>query len=122
MKVVAANRRAWSRYSEERKAVLWAARRERLKFKKDGTASVRPEVTYKCAGCGEYFPMKEVQVDHREPVGETAGWPPGDGRSWDDWLAALWCDEVNLQVLCKNFCHKLKTKEEMKERAKRNRP
>ena len=109
--IVAAVRRAWSIYSPERKAVLLRARRERLKTNKDGSISKKLAVTYVCAACEEEFAGTEVQVDHIEPVGDFPGFPPGTGRSWDDWLAALFCPETNLQVLCKQD-HKEKSRHE----------
>lgn len=35
--------------------------------------------------------------------------------TWDEVVDRTWCDEANLQVLCKP-CHKIKSKEENKER------
>jgi len=62
---------------------------------------------YKCASCGNHFPVKEVQVDHIDPVIDpTVGF-----QSWDVVIEKMYCDSTNLQVLCKS-CHALKTKEE----------
>jgi len=69
---------------------------------------------YKCAGCGEYFVAKQVQVDHKEPVVDTV-------HGFEDWwtyIVRLYCDSPNLQLLCKP-CHKKKTNEERKERKKK---
>ena len=43
---------------------------------------------------------KEVQIDHREPVGELT--------DWDTMIEKLFCPASNLQVLCKE-CHTKKT-------------
>lgn len=65
---------------------------------------------YLCAGCGELFPAKLVQVDHVESVVPLEGFV-----SWDDTIKRLFCPKENLQVLCKN-CHSKKSKEESDER------
>lgn len=62
---------------------------------------------YQCASCLEEFVSSEVEVDHIIPVVD----PKVGFISWDDYIAKLYCDEDNLQVLCK-VCHKRKTKEE----------
>jgi 5-methylcytosine-specific restriction endonuclease McrA len=58
---------------------------------------------YLCASCGEEFTAKDVEVDHITPIGVD--------KSWDEFIHGLYCEEENLQVLCKP-CHKKKTKEE----------
>ena len=63
---------------------------------------------YKCNCCGQYFPDKEVQVDHVFAVGSL--------RSAEDLVGFLerLTAEEGYQVLCKE-CHKnVKTKEDMK--------
>ena len=68
---------------------------------------------YKCAGCGDYFVSKQVQIDHKEPVVD----PANGFEDWWTYIVRLYCDSPNLQVLCKP-CHKKKTNEERKERMK----
>ena len=58
---------------------------------------------YLCAKCNNEFTAKEVEVDHVEPIGRE--------KSWDEFINGLFCEQDNLQVLCKP-CHKKKTKEE----------
>ena len=70
---------------------------------KTNAASGRQAKHYKCAKCGNDFPQKQVQVDHREPIGNC--------RNWTTFIARLFCEGDNLQVLCKP-CHKTKTKGE----------
>ena len=62
---------------------------------------------YLCAACGQDFPSKDVQVDHISPVVD----PSRGFENWDVFIARLFCDRDNLQVLC-TACHKLKTSEE----------
>ena len=69
---------------------------------------------YACAGCGGFFVSSDVQVDHIEPVVD-----PKDGfQDLDIFSDRLYCEEENLQVLCKE-CHKVKTNLERKERKKK---
>lgn len=72
----------------------------------------RNAMHYKCACCGGDFPVKEVQVDHLEPL------IPTDGTSQNDWnviIGRALIEIEGFQVLCKP-CHKVKTKEENDER------
>ena len=58
---------------------------------------------FRCAECGEDYPAKDVQVDHKIPIGVF--------ESWDLTVEHMFCESDNLQVLCKG-CHGLKTKME----------
>lgn len=73
-----------------------------------------------CAGCKEEVPvtilvngkrMKNTFCDHIIPVVPLSGWV-----SWDDCIDKLFCEEDNLQLLCK-ACHDAKSAEETKIRA-----
>lgn len=68
---------------------------------------------YRCAKCQQLFPAKDVQVDHVNPVVD----PATGFVSWDVYIDRMFCDSVNLQVLCTE-CHKTKTAKE-KDAAKR---
>jgi 5-methylcytosine-specific restriction endonuclease McrA len=61
---------------------------------------------YQCAGCLDWFPDKEVNVDHRIPAGtlRCANDLPG-------FVERLFCEVDNLQVLC-TTCHDKKTANE----------
>jgi hypothetical protein len=64
---------------------------------------------YECAQCKELFKDKEVQIDHIDPVIEiSAGFV-----DLDTFAKRLFCDESNLQILCKP-CHLKKSNEENK--------
>lgn len=63
---------------------------------------------YLCNGCKTVVPLtvdkkKNVFVDHIEPIGKF--------ESWDKVVEKMFCEQDNLQVLCKD-CHDRKTKEE----------
>lgn len=61
---------------------------------------------YQCASCLDWFPDKEVNVDHRIPAGtlRCAADLPG-------FVERLFCEVDNLQVLC-STCHNKKTQSE----------
>ena len=70
---------------------------------------------YICAKCKKWFANKEVQVDHIEPVmryDETI-----QDLDYNTVVMRIFCDEDNLQVLCKP-CHKIKTALERKRKMK----
>jgi 5-methylcytosine-specific restriction endonuclease McrA len=67
---------------------------------------------YKCEVCGNVFKLREVQVDHLEPVVEpTVGW-----ESIRVFAYRLFSPSETLQVLCQDNCHKNKSKKENKVR------
>lgn len=77
---------------------------------------------YKCNACknsvtaskvikGKRVP--NVFVDHINPVVD----PIKGFTTWDDYIERLYCEEDNLQVLCRS-CHDNKTQKEKKQRTK----
>lgn len=82
---------------------------------------------YRCAKCGEVVPatavvelkngkvkrVKNIAVDHINPVVPTSGFD-----SWDNVIDRLFCDECGLQLLCRE-CHDEKCKEETNERKRK---
>lgn len=65
---------------------------------------------YACAKCKKDWPQKEVQTDHILPVVD-----PGQGFiDWNTYIARLFCDKDNLQVLCKSCHEKKSAKEKLK--------
>jgi len=68
-------------------------------------------VYYRCAMCKELFKDKQIQIDHKIPIGPQ-------GYSLDGWLRRAWCIDTggadNLQALCKEKCHKAKTIQDKK--------
>ena len=73
---------------------------------------------YLCATCNQVVPLtvdkkKNVFVDHILPVVDT-----GKGfDGWDVYIERMFCEEKNLQVLCKE-CHDSKSLLEREERKK----
>lgn len=63
----------------------------------------RKAAHFKCASCKKDFPRTQIQVDHKEPIGVCA--------TWDEFINRLFCEAVNLQILCL-ICHAVKTKKE----------
>lgn len=82
---------------------------DRITNKKTGKLAAH----YKCASCMQLYPAKDVQVDHINPVVD----PATGFVSWDVYIDRMFCEGVNLQVLCTS-CHKDKTGKE-KDAAKR---
>lgn len=70
-------------------------------------ASGRMAKHYRCAKCGNSFPMKGVQVDHKKPVVDVKKGFAG----WDVYISRLYIEASGLQVLCKG-CHDVKSKSE----------
>lgn len=72
--------------------------------------SKRQKFEYQCNQCKNWFPDKQVAVDHVHPVGTL--------KSADDlpfFVENLFCEIENLQLLCLD-CHNAKTKEEISSR------
>lgn len=64
---------------------------------------------YRCAKCKKDFGIRDVQVDHIDPV-VPIGTLSKD-MSWDEIVSRIFCEEDNLQVLCTR-CHEKKSKAE----------
>jgi 5-methylcytosine-specific restriction endonuclease McrA len=71
---------------------------------------------YRCEDCKEIVPptvkdgrkrVKNIFVDHIEPIVD----PETGFVSWDEYIERMFCEEDNLQLLCKN-CHDKKTADE----------
>lgn len=71
---------------------------------------------YECASCKEHVPntyrdgmkrVKNIFVDHIDPVVD----PAVGFTTWDEFIARLFCEKDNLQLLCKS-CHDSKGVEE----------
>lgn len=105
--IVSALRNAWRRYPAK-----WVVMKEASVGKKTNKKTGRLAEHYLCKKCKKDFPAKEVSCDHISPVVSSEGF-----SSWDEFIARLFCEQENLQVLC-NECHKVKTNLERKARIK----
>jgi hypothetical protein len=99
-------RRTFSRSPVVRE-VLMAGRREVPKHNKDGSLAKKPAVQYQCQVCNCWVSSTKVTVDHIEPVISV-----DEGFvDWNQFVARLFCDKVNLQRICDD-CHDAKTQKE----------
>lgn len=64
-------------------------------------AKVAPN-QYKCEGCNKVFKLREVQVDHIDPVIDPVeGW-----QGLQSFATRLFCPSNRLRVLDQDSCHK----------------
>lgn len=110
--VVGALKRSFSR-SPIINEYLRKYRIEKPYIKKDGTVSNVPRIFYKCHKCGNEFPSTKINVDHIEPVVPVN--IPVRHMCLSALVTRLYCDESNLQILCKEH-HSEKSKEENRQR------
>lgn len=101
-------RRVFSR-SELRRSIIAASQIEhydpsRPRVKKWG----------RCTACKQPTALYQLEVDHLDPiipVNRTL-----EDMSWDEVIARVFCDPINLDTKCK-LCHRSKSKVENRERA-----
>jgi 5-methylcytosine-specific restriction endonuclease McrA len=103
-------RRVFAR-SELRNKVLKAAI-----VKHSDSSRPRVKTWVKCKECGKLEAKSYMVVDHIDPLIPLNS--SFEEMSVDEVINRLWCDEKNLQVLCKD-CHNIKTKQETKIRRKK---
>lgn len=92
------NLRLASRKWAPRKHALEAARRP------NESENKRLKWEFQCAACFNWFPHKEIEVDHIVPAGSL--------RSFEDvagFVERIFCEQYGLVVLCER-CHQAKTK------------
>ncbi len=91
-------RQATLRWAPKRNAEIAARRPSQCKQNK------RLKWQYQCSRCGRWYPRKEIELDHIEPVGQL--------RCADDlpgFVERLFCDSDGYEMLCKEVCHYNKT-------------
>ena len=94
-------RMAWNKYPAKY-AALQKARKAVDK------PLARHKYELQCACCEQWFPQKDVQVDHKVGAGSL--------KTYNDlpqFVERLFCGVDNLQILCRS-CHMAKTLEERK--------
>ena len=92
----------------------WQALNKALSSNKVNVKTGRKANHYCCAACKKEFVLKDVEVDHRQPVVATVGF-----KDYDTYIDRLYCEASNLQVLCKG-CHKKKTAADRVKRKEHN--
>ncbi len=107
-RIISSVKRAFSR-SPTVTDFLKKHRREEPWIKKDGTKAKKNHVFYPCFKCKKEFSSNKVQVDHIEPVVPVN--IPSKHLSYNSLFARLFCNEANLQILCKEH-HKEKSQQE----------
>lgn len=88
------------------KSQRWPPKFQLLKDERRAVKGKRHKWEYQCAHCKQWFQMKEVQIDHIVATGSLT--------SYEDlprFVATLFCEVDNLQILCKP-CHQVKSNEE----------
>ena len=98
--VRSAMRRAWLRFPARAEAL----KRARMPYNGDNK---RQKWVYQCAECKGLFKGTEIAVDHIVPCGTFLKM-----EDWQTFGPNLFCSVDNLQILCKDPCHKAKTKAE----------
>lgn len=66
----------------------------------------RQKFEYQCRNCMEWYPEKQINVDHIIPAGTLRS-----ALDLPGFVERLFCEGDNLQVLC-STCHDVKTKNE----------
>ena len=66
----------------------------------------RQKFEYQCNKCKNWFPDKQIAVDHKVPAGSL-----NNGDDLKGFVERLFCEVEDLQCLCSN-CHDIKTKDE----------
>lgn len=96
-----------------RGSIRWGVRADVLnkakRGKKVNKKTKRIAMHYECNICHKLFPLSNMDVDHIIPIIKD------EFTSWDDVINKMYCEEDNLQVICKD-CHKEKTKSETEKR------
>lgn len=103
--VKSALRSASSRYPPKFKCLNAAKTGKKINWKTGRIAE-----HYKCNSCNKEFTLKEVQVDHINPVVPVTGF-----TTWDEVINNMYCEQEDLQVLCTE-CHNNKSLLERQER------
>lgn len=70
--------------------------------RKSKSENKRLKWEYQCDICHEYFPQKEVSVDHIVPVGSLTC-----AEDLPGFVERLFCEEENLRVLCHEDHYKI---------------
>jgi len=78
----------------------WPPKHQKVEQVKAKSSNKRYRWRYRCEECGRYYPKKEIEVHHSEPVGQL--------KSFEDlpgFVSRLFVGTDKLEALCKE-CHK----------------
>lgn len=83
----------------------WGPRKKALEIARRPNQSSNKRLKWEvqCCDCMNWFPQKEVQVDHKEPCGALTNWD-----EFKTFAERLFCEVECLAVRCK-ACHQEKT-------------
>jgi len=81
----------------------WEALAKAFTGTKENKRTKRKAKHYLCALCKREFPSAQIQIDHKQAIGTC--------KTWDEFIAKLFCEIDNLQAVCLT-CHKTKTKKD----------
>jgi hypothetical protein len=105
----------WSmiRSALRQKSRWWkpVAQAKLLARRKNQSGNKKLRWEYKCAECQNWYPEKNIQVDHIDPAGTLKSYSDLPG-----FVERLFCEVEGLQCLCTK-CHDIKTKKENEERS-----
>jgi len=108
--IKSALRSASGRWPPKYKAIQEAFTESKTNAKTGRTAK-----HYRCNVCRNDYPVKDIQVDHLEPVID----PAKGFTSWDEVIRRMFCESDGFQILCKP-CHTIKTNAEKQQTKERN--
>lgn len=94
-------RRAFMRYPASYKAIEPYTRTFNVTLK-NGKTKKQKEV--ECQMCKGWFKVSHVQMDHKIPCGTLK-----DYSDLEAFISTLYCSTENLEPLCKETCHPIKT-------------
>jgi 5-methylcytosine-specific restriction endonuclease McrA len=104
-------------YHQPRKLAKEASKIKEFQKKKDGTIGKKYLVKWRCCQCG--ILTENPDMDHKFPVGKAPLWPYEVGELLA-YIRKILVPIHEWQCLCKP-CHKVKTDEENRERARKRR-
>jgi len=98
----------WSfiRSALRNKSRFWKPIQEckQLHKRKNQSSNRKLKFEYQCSECKTWLPEKEIDVDHIIPAGSL-----NKAEDLPQFVEKLFCEVVNLQLLCKKKCHLEKT-------------
>ena len=97
--------RAGARRWQPKYETLNAAKTEKKINEKTGRLAQH----FRCEVCQQEFTAKDMEVDHILPAVD----PSVGFTTWDEFINRLFCEQDNLQAICK-ACHKIKSSTERK--------